>query len=136
MFCLETKAHQGNIYGGLKSRNWKQYLGRSKYDLYNPIKQNKHHVNSLEQLLRSRLKVPIHSYVVFPYARNIKVDGHKKDFSIRHTIARILNHDRIVYTPEDVEAMAKGLALVSSHADNYSDDHIDAVKEFVSSRRK
>ena len=131
IFCIETKSHQGNIYGGFRRKYWTQYLGRSKYEVYNPIRQNNHHVASLEHILRSRLKAPIHSYLIFPYARSIKIDGQRKNFSVRHTIDRILRHERPVYTPEDVEAIAKGLALVSEHTDNFKGDHVDAVREYI-----
>lgn len=136
IFCLETKSHQGNIYGGYKSLYWKQYLGNKKYELYNPIRQNSHHVKSLEYLLRSRLKSPIHSYIVFPSARRIKINGNEIDLTLRCTVDRILNHKRQVYTHDDVEAMAKGLAYVSSRSSDFRDGHIEAVQEFIASRNK
>lgn len=136
IFCIETKSHQGNIYGSFKRKYWKQYLGNKSYEVYNPIRQNNHHVKSLTHLLRTRLKAPIHSYVVFPYARNIKLDGEKRDLSLNHTIDRILHHRRQVYTLEDVQAMARGLAYVSSRTDDFRDDHINAVREFVDFERK
>lgn len=136
IFCIETKSHHGNIYGSFKRKYWKQYLGNKSYEVYNPITQNHHHVKSLEYLLRSRLKAPIHSYVVFPYARNIKLDGEKKDLSLNHTIDRILQHTRQVYTPEDIQAIARGLAYVSSRTDDFRDGHINAVRDFVNFQRK
>lgn len=136
IFCIETKAHRGNIYGGSGQKYWKQYLGNSIYELYSPMRQNKHHVESLEYLLRSRLKAPVHSYLVFPHAYNVKLDGQRRDFSIDSTIDRILGHSRLIYTPEDVEAIAKGLALVSSHADRFRGDHIDAVQEYLGYQRR
>lgn len=134
IFCLETKSHQGNIYGGRKSTYWKQYLGNKKYDLYSPMRQNNHHVKSLEYLLRSRLKSPIHSYIVFPRARRVKVNGEELNLTLSATIDRILNHSRQVYTLDDVAAMAKGLAYVSSRSEDYIEEHIEAVREFIASK--
>lgn len=136
IFCIETKSHKGNIYGGFSRKYWKQYLGNKSYELYSPVRQNTHHVKSLEYLLRSRLKAPIHSYIVFPFARHIKIDGRVIDFSLDNTVDRILRHRRQVYTIEDVEAMAKGLAYVMSKSSDFMDDHIEAVREYVSSRNR
>lgn len=134
IFCLETKSHQGNIYGGYKTRYWKQYLGNKTYDLYNPMRQNNHHVESLEYLLRSRLKSPIHSYVVFPSARHVKVGDREVDLTLHHTVDRILNHKRIIYTNDDIEAIAKGLAYVSSKSPDFREDHVKAVREYISTK--
>lgn len=132
IFCIEIKSHKGNIYGSYKARYWKQYLGGSRpYEFYNPIKQNSHHVKSLEYLLRSRLKSPIHSYVVFPNAHRIKIGGKERIASIEFAIDRILNHTRQVYTPDDVEAIAKGLAYVSTQSANFRERHVDAVREYI-----
>jgi len=134
VFCIETKSHKGNIYGGFRKKYWKQYLGNKSYELYSPLRQNNHHADSLEYLLRTRIKAPIHSYLVFPNAKNVRLDGQRKDFSIRSTIDQILSHRQLVYTPDDVRAIAKGLALVSSHADKFRNEHIDAVQGYVKSQ--
>lgn len=136
VFCLETKSHQGNIYGNSKSKYWKQYLGNKSFNLYNPLRQNYHHVKSLEYLLRSRLKSQIHSYVVFPTARKVKISGHEIDFSIEHTIDRILRHQNQIYSVADVEAMARGLAFVTSKSGEFRDRHIESVKEYITSTDK
>lgn len=134
IFCLETKSHQGYIYGNEKSEKWKQYLGNKNYSFYSPIRQNKHHVMSLEYLLRSRLKSPIHSYIVFPSARKVRINGEDIDLTLRNTIRQIENHMRPVYTVEDVEAIAKGLAYVSTRSFEFRDNHIESVKKYIATK--
>lgn len=131
IFCLETKSHQGSIYGGYKSKYWKQYLGGKSFDLYSPIRQNHHHVKSLEYLIRSRIKAPIHSYVVFPSAKKIMLNGSRVDFTLSATVDRILNHTRQVYSFEDITAISKGLAIVSSPSDLLREEHIESVKKYI-----
>ena len=135
IFCLETKSHQGSIYGGHKSKYWKQYLGGKSYDLYSPIRQNHHHVKSLEYLIRSRIKAPVHSYLVFPSAKKIMLNGNRVDFTLSATVERILNHTRQVYSFEDVTAISKGLAIVSSPSDLLREEHIESVKKYIENHR-
>lgn len=135
IFCLETKSHQGSIYGNYRSTHWKQYLGRGRFDFYNPIKQNKHHVQSLEYLLRARLKAPIHSYIVFPSALHVTVGGRRTDMTLGATIDKILRHRRMVYTPEDVTAIAKGLALVTEYSSpELKAVHVKSVQSYIAAR--
>ncbi len=135
IFCLETKSHQGSIYGGYKSKYWKQYLGGKSFDLYSPIRQNHHHVKSLEYLIRSRIKAPIHSYVVFPSAKKIMLNGNRVDFTLSATVDRILNHTQQVYSFDDVTAISKGLAIVSSPSDLLREEHIESVKRYIENHR-
>lgn len=136
IFCIETKSHHGNIYGNVKSKEWKQYLGKNAYTLYSPLKQNHHHVQSLEYILRSRLRAPVHSYVVFPNAHKVKLNGSIIDFSLHHAVQRILSHTTPVYTLEDVEAIARGLAYISEHTPDFADDHVKAVASYVERYRR
>jgi len=131
IFCIETKSHRGNIYGRSFSSKWKQYLGPNKYDVHSPIQQNKHHVKSLEHLLRTGLKAPIHSYIIFPNASKVMLDGDKRDMSIGAVISKIRNHTRLVYSLDEIERIAKALAYASSKSESFEDAHITAVKEYL-----
>jgi len=135
IFCLETKSHRGSIYGGFKSKYWKQYLGGKSFDIYSPVRQNHHHVKSLEYLIRSRIKAPIHSYVVFPSAKKIMLNGNRVDLTLHATVERILNHTRQVYSFDDVTAISKGLAIVSSPSDLLREEHIESVKKYIENHR-
>ena len=64
IFCLESKNIDGLILGHPDVPNWKVYInGPEPYDLYNPIMQNKGHVNVLSEFLNNKYR--INSVVVF-----------------------------------------------------------------------
>lgn len=63
IFCIETKNIQGLILGHQAIKNWKVNVNNSSYDLFNPIIQNKKHVDVLSRFLNN--KYPIHNIVVF-----------------------------------------------------------------------
>lgn len=64
---LETKNVGGEIYGSKKDKNWTQILKEERKTLYNPLAQNKTHVDCVQHLLQKEeiYKVPIQSLVVF-----------------------------------------------------------------------
>lgn len=63
IFCIETKNIEGFIVGSLSSRTWKIYSGKEPYEIFNPILQNKKHVEVLSEFLKQ--KHDINSIVVF-----------------------------------------------------------------------
>lgn len=65
IFLIETKNYRGRIYGEENAQNWTQVLnyGKSKFKLYNPIKQNKSHIFYLKQLLKD-FNATFHSIIV------------------------------------------------------------------------
>lgn len=66
IFVIETKNYRGRIYGDENSNQWTQVFnyGKSKFKMYNPIRQNKSHVYHLNQLLKD-FDVCFHSIIVF-----------------------------------------------------------------------
>ncbi|KRQ86450.1 Nuclease-related domain protein [Caloramator mitchellensis] len=76
IFSIETKSHLGKIYGNEEEQYWMQYKKSSKgrtygNKFYNPIKQNKGHINALRNLLND--KYYINSIIVFTSAKELKV---------------------------------------------------------------
>ena len=51
IFVIETKNYNGLIVGKEYSDKWVQYLGKSKYYLYNPLYQNYGHIKVLQSML-------------------------------------------------------------------------------------
>jgi hypothetical protein len=66
IFVIETKNYRGRVYGDEKSQEWAQVFnyGKSKFKMYNPIRQNKSHIYHLKQLLED-YNVDYHSVIVF-----------------------------------------------------------------------
>ena len=69
IYVIESKNFSGRIFGSEGDRNWTQSLpGRGKkrtYSFYNPIRQNKGHLNWLKKYLDLGSGVPCYSVVVF-----------------------------------------------------------------------
>mgnify|MGYP001566506250 CR=1 FL=1 len=76
IFCIETKAYQGWIFGEANQEYWTQVIYRHKERFYNPLRQNYAHVKAVEELVK--LKYPnarIFSLVAFPDADKLKITG-------------------------------------------------------------
>ncbi|MCL1840035.1 NERD domain-containing protein [Candidatus Saccharibacteria bacterium] len=61
---FEMKNFSGEVFGDEKSKSWKSRIGKKTYEFYNPIMQNKRHI----EVLRKRLgndKLKFYSIVVF-----------------------------------------------------------------------
>lgn len=52
IYVVENKNYSGWIFGDENSKNWCETLKGKKYFFYNPIKQNRSHINNLEKLLQ------------------------------------------------------------------------------------
>ena len=65
--AIETKALNGDIYGTETEKNWTQIIGTQKNKHYNPLLQNKVHVDCIQHILRTEniYRVNVDSLVVF-----------------------------------------------------------------------
>lgn len=131
IFCIETKSHQGSIYGSENSAYWKQYLGNQEFKIYNPFRQNYKHTKALEVLLESEIKASLHSYVVFPNARKIKIDGSERIASIEEVVRQISQHKKQIYNLADCERILKKLAYASSMSAQLADIHKSEVQAYL-----
>jgi len=53
IYCFEMKNYSGYIFGSEENNNWTHVLNkRTKYSFYNPIRQNKAHQKSLQEVLK------------------------------------------------------------------------------------
>lgn len=71
---FEIKEYSGWIFGNENQINWTQILayGRQKYKFYNPILQNKKHVEDLKKFYHFE-DIPIFSMIVFLANANLKI---------------------------------------------------------------
>lgn len=137
IFCVETKSHKGSIYGNKASDQWKQYLYNDKsYTLHNPLRQSHAHTEALKKFLGGNLKSNIHCYVVFPKARNVKVNSTLVTNDIHEIIDRISNHQTRLYDFNELERMLKSLAHYDSKHLVIQDKHIEGVRNYVGSKSR
>lgn len=101
IFCIETKAYKGWIFGDANQDSWTQVIYQHKERFYNPLRQNYAHVKALESLLGAELKAPIVSLVVFPYAGKLKISGTDNVFNQEGLLSKINSYQSFVYSNEE-----------------------------------
>lgn len=64
---IEVKDYSGAIFGTGHQNYWMHILahGRDRYRFYNPVLQNRGHIETLRSRLRSAADVPFHSVIIF-----------------------------------------------------------------------
>lgn len=134
IFCIETKSHHGDIYGYSRTGSWKQYLHNKEYNFNSPFRQNGHHVRALEALLGQNLRAPVHSYIAFPNAAKVVVDGRADDMSPFGVVSKINNHTQVIYDPPAIERIAKILAHAATYRDELRDPHAKEVREYIEAK--
>ena len=66
IYVFESKNYSGWIFGDEKSKNWTQTLkGGKKNKFFNPILQNRAHINALKKLVKDVDSNNFYSYIVF-----------------------------------------------------------------------
>lgn len=65
VLVFECRNYAGKIYGNAKNEYWTQYLGGKRFNIYNPLLQNRSHAKYLKQfLMKKRIDVPVIPIVV------------------------------------------------------------------------
>lgn len=102
IFVIETKSYGGSITGDNHDRNWTQFSHSNKKFFYNPKYQNYAHEKAIEMLIRPLFpNVPIISFIAFPSAKRIQVNGIFNVGHVRDVIAKIKNYNDLVIS--DIE---------------------------------
>lgn len=67
MVVVETKGLNGEVFGNEYEKNWTHIIGNQKHTLYNPLMQNKTHIDCIRHILKKEniYNVDIESLVVF-----------------------------------------------------------------------
>ena len=99
IFVVETKAYKDRTAEFINQEYWTQVIFRYKKRFYSPLRQNFVHVKVIEDLLgRSRLKAPIISLVVFPYADKLKISGTDLVGHTHDIVKKIESYKSIIYS--------------------------------------
>ena len=99
IFCIETKAYKGWIFGNANQEHWTQVIFRYKDRFYNPLRQNFAHIKAIEGLLGTQyLKSPIISLVAFPNADKLKIFETDSVGYAQDIVRKIENHTAVIYT--------------------------------------
>lgn len=127
IFCIETKNIHGLVLGHPNVKNWKIYNGKDSYEIYNPILQNKKHVEVLSEFL-SR-KHDIYSIIVFIQNNKPKACGDEV-LNLQELKDFVKNH------PHKTEMASEEMKDIYELFSNYKDEseithseHIRNIKE-------
>lgn len=136
IYVFESKNYSGWIFGSADERNWTaSYSKTKKCTFYNPILQNRTHVNALAAYLGLPESV-FHSYIVFSQRCELKrvpgaMDGcvvcRRPD--LRKLLTRDMKRHKGCFTWEEVRELNRQVrALAESAGDGGREEHVERVK--------
>lgn len=130
IFCIETKAYKGWIFGNADQEHWTQVIFRYKERFYNPLRQNFAHIKAIEGLLGiPDLKSPIISLVAFPNADKLKISGTDSVGYARDIVRKIENYTVVIYTDTERDEIFNLLASTNIVDKEIRKLHNKEVKE-------
>ena len=136
IFVLECKNYGGWIFGSTDSKNWTQMFNKTKkYSFFNPVMQNRAHINTLSQHLKLSDKCFV-SYIVFgercelkkipeptPY---IKVLGQN---TLSQTLKKDIEDRPVFFTAETIEQLGAELNKLCNVSKEIKEKHLADVKK-------
>jgi len=133
IFCIETKAYAGWIFGNAKDDYWIQVIYRHKERFYNPLRQNYAHVKAIEELILARYpKAQVISLVAFPDAGKLKISGTDLVGYTRDVIRKIKTFDRPILSDSERDGIYEMLDHTNVLDKEARKAHIKGVKELKS----
>lgn len=137
IYVFESKNYSGWIYGDADKRQWTQTLKNGwKNKFYNPILQNRSHIQALSEYL-SLPREHFHSYIVFSERCELKrVPESCTDYVIvrRPRLLKALRRDicsRELLYPERAFSMIDQMLSIITTSEIEKRDHIERVKGFT-----
>ena len=128
IFCIETKAHKGWIFGGAEQKYWTQVIYRYKNKFFNPLRQNFAHIKAIEGLLESHLRAPIIPLIVFTRADKLQISGIDSVVNISAVVSKIQSYSRIVYSDEERDAIFQLLESANIVDKQMRKSHIKEIR--------
>ena len=148
LFVIESKNYSGYIFGNENNREWTStlYAGKNfigfkqveKHHFYNPIWQNRTHINCLKRIID--MDIPMHSLIVFSdrcefkdvrYSSSDTWVIHKRDLS--HEIKSIWDSSDDVISEIEVEGIYYKLLKKAGGDEEIKAQHVVQIKSGSSS---
>lgn len=134
IFVFESKNYSGWIFGSEDQLQWTQSLnGGQKNHFYNPIRQNRTHINALSQYLELPPEA-FYSYIVFSERCELKQVPPSTASCIIVRRPKMLRYLRdtlktnpIVYTPEDMQTICTKLSSLTNVSEAEKQQHIEDI---------
>ncbi len=135
IYVFESKNYSGWIFGDEKNKNWTQTLENGqKNRFYNPIWQNKAHINALKTVLNLNDDA-FKSYIIFSERCTLKkinvtspnVKVIKRDQLIKNVKKDIKDFPEI-FTSDEVNKIYSSLQKYTNVDEDIKQAHIEAIK--------
>jgi hypothetical protein len=136
LYVFESKNYSGWIFGDEKNKNWTQSLpNKQKEHFFNPIWQNKAHINALKSILGLNEERLFKSYIIFSERctlKKINVNSPNviviKRNALIPTINREIKSSEQMLTNFQIESLYAKLKQYSHADDQVKQDHIRQIK--------
>lgn len=138
IFVIETKNHGGMIFGKEDEYYWTQkFRNKHKEKIYNPIRQNQGHINSLKALLPEYSERSIISIVAFTRrAKLIKVEATSSVVYVTQVNRTIRNHRTPVLSDADVQKIYQRLERSNVKGLGSKKQHVQSIRDAVAERSR
>lgn len=132
IFVIETKNYKGWIFGSENSEYWTKNMYGKKYKFFNPIKQNRSHINTLKRAMGFSEDKFI-SIVAFSANSDLKLNTTTPVVYIPNVNQEIKKYTEQKFNAADLDdIIEKILSFVDSETSNR--EHVRQIKDRV--RRK
>ncbi|TCT12845.1 nuclease-like protein [Natranaerovirga pectinivora] len=136
IYVFESKNYSGWIFGDEKYKNWTQTLpNKQKNQFYNPIWQNKGHINALKYVVDIDKSNLYKSYIIFSERctlKKINVSSSNVKVIKRNTLIKSITNDMLsssnILSIEEVNQIYCELQKFSCVDNSVKREHIESVK--------
>lgn len=139
IFVIESKNFSGRISGAERMNKWVLQTPKRQYNFFNPIMQNRSHINVLTNILPN---VKFYSLIAFSERSYLEyIDIHCADtfvcnfYAIRDVIDDVFSTDRDSISPQGLNLIAEKLRRYSAD-DPTSNPNFKESRSYFSSRSK
>ncbi len=137
IFVFESKNYSGWIFGSLEQKYWTQCLpNKQKYRFYNPIMQNRTHINALSRITGMK-KNNFYSMIIFSKRCELKkVPENNEEYEIlkrddlKNRLEEIvwLNEREDIITVEQIDELKDLLIKYTEVSEGVKRKHIEDIK--------
>lgn len=140
IFVFESKNYSGWIFGNEKQKNWTQMLFKGnrkvKIPFYNPMTQNKTHINCLKKNLKK--DIPYWSIITFSDRCELKnINWESEDIFVIHrcelikTIKEVCNNIKEpILSPEEIDEIYEKLYPYTQISEETKQKHIENIQKY------
>ncbi|MCZ0702318.1 hypothetical protein J2T56_000643 [Natronobacillus azotifigens] len=136
IYVFESKNYSGWIFGDEKNRNWTQTLqNREKNRFYNPIWQNKGHINALSAFLENDHNHLYQSYIIFSERctlKKINITSANVKVIKRNNLLKQMKNDKTklnnLLKPDQIESIYKKLKNCCLVDDKIKKAHVEQIQ--------